>query len=167
MEPEELIEIILKGEDSNYEFKSNISHGSNLVKEVIAFSNSQGGVILIGLNDDGEIEGLSSDDIKWLNQLLPNLASDNIRPSITLNAQNVSLAEGLVMVISVPEGVNKPYMDNDTSIYVRNGARSQKLRSREEIQRTFQSAGLIQADATPVASSSLADLDAQYFEYFF
>ncbi len=167
MEPEELTEIIFKGEDSNYEFKSNIRHVSYLVPEVIAFSNSQGGVILIGVNDDGEIEGLSSDDIKRLNLLLPNLASENIRPPITLNTQNVSLAEGLVMIVSVPEGANKPYMDNNTSIYVRNGARSQKLRSREEIQRIFQSSGLIQADATPVSSSSLADLDLQYFETFF
>ncbi len=167
MEPEELIEIILNGEDSNHEFKSNIRHGSKLVPEVIAFSNSEGGVILIGVNDDGEIAGLSGDDIKRLNQLLPNLASDNIRPPVRLNTQNVSLAEGLVMVVSVPEGTSKPYMDNNTSIYIRNGASSQKLRSREEIQRIFQSSGLVQADATPVNSSSLVDLDVKYFETFF
>lgn len=167
MEPNKLIEIILRGEDSRHEFKSNVTNALSLAQEMIAFCNSNGGLILIGVNDDGEVNGLTLDDVKRLNQLVPNVASDHIRPPISVNTELITLDEGLVMVVSTPEGTSKPYMDNNTSIYTRNGASKQKLRSREEIQRIFQSSGLVQADSIPVKGSSIVDIDNDFFEDFF
>ena len=167
MEPEELKQIINNGEDSHHEFKSNITKGINLAKEMIAFSNKQGGKIFIGISDEGQIEGLTQDDIKRLNQLVPNSVTDHIRPPIIIDTQNINFENGLVMIVSVPEGSNKPYMDNNSSIFIRNGASTQKLQTREEIQLIFQSAGLIHADGIPVKGSTLADINTEFFESFF
>ncbi|MCY4246626.1 MAG: ATP-binding protein, partial [Chloroflexi bacterium] len=167
MEPEELRQIINNGEDSKNEFKSNITKGISLAKEMIAFSNKKGGNIYIGITDEGEIEGLTQDDVRRLNQLIPNSVTDHIRPPIIVDTQNLNFENGLVMVVSVPEGSNKPYMDNNSSIYIRNGASTQKLQTREEIQRIFQSAGLIHADGIPVKGSTMADINTEIFESFF
>jgi len=167
LEPEELRQIINNGEDSKNEFKSNITKGISLAKEMIAFSNKKGGNIYIGITDEGEIEGLTQDDVRRLNQLIPNSVTDHIRPPIIVDTQNLNFENGLVMVVSVPEGSNKPYMDNNSSIYIRNGASTQKLQTREEIQRIFQSAGLIHADGIPVKGSTMADINTEIFESFF
>lgn len=57
----ELQEIIDNGENSAIEFKTIDVRASDLEREMIAFSNSQGGVILLGINDDGVASGLTND----------------------------------------------------------------------------------------------------------
>ncbi len=74
-ETEEILELIKKGEDEHVEFKSTIrmnlfskKPGKEIelawLKSVVAFCNSNGGAILIGVNDDGEILGLEADLFK-------------------------------------------------------------------------------------------------------
>ena len=53
MEAAELIELVNKGEDSKAQFKSNVNNETSLAREMVAFSNSGGGRILIGVDDDG------------------------------------------------------------------------------------------------------------------
>jgi ATP-dependent DNA helicase RecG len=74
---------------------------------------------------------------------------------------------GTVLVLSIAEGVNKPYMDKNGAIWVKNGSDKRRATSREELQRLFQQAGLVHADETPVAGLSAGDLDLPYFEAFF
>ena len=167
MEPEELKQIINNGEDSHHAFKTNITKGITLAREIIAFGNKQGGKIFIGVNDKGEIEGLTQDDVRRLNQLVPNTITNHIRPPIIVDTQNLNFENGLVMVVSVPEGSNKPYMDNNSSIYIRNGASTQKLQTREEIQLIFQTDGLVHADCIQVKGSKIADINTEIFESFF
>ena len=53
METQELLGIIANGEDSKHQFKATINNVNSLASEMAAFSNSRGGHILIGVNDDG------------------------------------------------------------------------------------------------------------------
>jgi ATP-dependent DNA helicase RecG len=63
------------------------------------------------LNDDGSISGISSGDVQRINQLLSNVASQNIRPSINPLTELLTLDQGMILVIDVPKGINKPYQD--------------------------------------------------------
>lgn len=63
------------GEDSTRQFKVNIKSGDSLAAEMVAFSNSNGGTIFIGVDDDGNAVGLSIQDVKRINQLISNTAS--------------------------------------------------------------------------------------------
>lgn len=72
-----------------------------------------------------------------------------------------------MLVLSIAEGVNKPYMDKNGVIWVKNGSDKRRATSREELQRLFQQAGLVHADETPVAGLSAGDVDMPYFETFF
>lgn len=71
------------------------------------------------------------------------------------------------MVVTVPDGVSKPYMDNSGAIWVKSGADKRKVTSREEIQRIYQTAGLIHGDGIPTSGLTLADLNIDYFKDFF
>jgi len=167
METVELLAILAHGEDSQHQFKKNITNADSLAAEMVAFSNGVGGRIFIGVNDDGTIAGLSSVDIRRLNQLVANTASQNVEPAINPVTINVETEHGLVMVIEVPTGISKPYQDKNGAFWVKNGADKRKATSREEIQRIFQTANLLHADEIPVSGLTEADLDHDYFRAFF
>ncbi len=167
MEAQELLSIIAAGEDSKNQFKADIARPESLAQEMVALSNSQGGSIFIGVTDTGEIAGLSRSDIGRLNQLVSNAATDHVRPSISPMTINVPLSEGLVIVVSVAEGVSKPYMDKNLHVYVKSGADKRKVTAREELLRMFQSAALVHADSLPVDGASAANIDEKFFGSFF
>lgn len=134
---------------------------------MVAFSNSGGGSIFIGVSNDGTFTGLGREDIGRLNQLVSNAASQQVRPPINPQTENISTPEGLVMRVVVPDGISKPYMDKNGVIWVKSGADKRKATSREEIQRLYQSAGLIHGDEIPVPGMTVSDLDVDYFKAFF
>ncbi len=164
METTELIEALSCGEDSRHQFKENFTNADALAAEIVAFSNTAGGQIFIGVQNDGTVLGLSHADIDRLNQLISNSASQNVRPPVNPLTENVPHPNGTVMVVTVAEGVSKPYMDKNGAIWVKNGSDKRRATSREEIQRLFQQAGLVHADETPVAGLGAGDVDQLYFE---
>ena len=62
MKKNELKTIALKGEDSRLQFKQDIRNVDAIAAEMVAFSNSEGGHILIGVTDTGELEGVPRPD---------------------------------------------------------------------------------------------------------
>lgn len=166
MEAKELLEILARGEDGKHQFKSNFANVDSIASEMVAFSNSGGGQIFIGINDNGAPVGLTKEDVGRLNQMVSNAASQSVRPPINPITENVQLSEGLVMVLTVLDGIRKPYMDNNGSIWIKSGADKRKVTAQEEMQRMFQSAGLIHADEVPANGLTVADLDLDYFRDF-
>ena len=74
----EISKLIELGEDSKTQFKQNIHSPDKLAQEMIAFSNASGGKILIGIQDNGQIRGISTKDIHRLNQMVSNVSTNNI-----------------------------------------------------------------------------------------
>ena len=167
MEALKLFELIKQGEDSTCQFKKNVTNTDSLAADMVAFSNGLGGKMLIGVNDDGSIAGLSDDDIRRLNQLISNTASQNVQPAINPLTKNIITDNGLVMLIDIPSGINKPYQDKNGVFWVKSGADKRKATSREEIQRLFQKSNLLHADEMPVVGTTITDLDIDYFKDFF
>src|ERR1700726_904768 len=66
----ELKKIISRGEDSQHQFKEDFRNGDSLAAEMVAFSNSRGGSIFIGVSNKGDLIGLSSKDVDRINQLI-------------------------------------------------------------------------------------------------
>ncbi|MBL6986852.1 MAG: putative DNA binding domain-containing protein [Methylobacter sp.] len=167
METEELLSIIANGEDSKHQFKADFTNANAVAAEMVAFSNSKGGFLVIGVKDDGSISGLDSSDMARLNQLISNAASQSVRPPINPITENIALPAGMVMVVTVDQGISKPYMDNQGFIWVKSGSDKRKVTAREELQRMYQEAALVHADEIPVPGTSVADLDKEFFESFF
>ena len=167
METIKLLEILSRGEDSLHQFKKNIRNADSLAAEMVAFSNGTGGKIFIGVGDDGGVTGLSTEDVRRLNQLIANAASQGVKPAINPVSENIMTTQGLVILIDVPAGINKPYQDKDGVFWVKSGSDKRRATSREEIQRMFQQSNLLHADVLPVQGISVADLDLDYFKHFF
>ena len=167
METAELLETIARGEDSRHQFKSDVTNATALGAEIVAFANAKGGQIFIGIADNGTPQPLSAAGVRRLNELIANASANCVRPSINPLSENVPVSGGVVMVVTILEGLNKPYMDNTGAIWVKSGSDKRRITSREEMQRMFQAMQLIHADDVPVPGSSAADIDLTYFAAFF
>jgi ATP-dependent DNA helicase RecG len=167
MEIVDLIEMLSRGEDTRHQFKANVANAAALASELVAMSNTAGGIILIGVDDAGIVRGLSSDDIHRLNQLISNAASQNVRPPIAVQTNNIEHPKGLVLAITVANGLSKPYCDDQGAFWVKNGADKRRVTAREELQRMFQDVGLVHADEAPVAGQGVGELARDYFVDFF
>lgn len=158
--------LIDRGEDGQLQFKADITNVNALAAEMVAFSNSMGGTIVIGIKDDGVSAGLTREDMGRLNQLLANAASQSVRPPVNPQTENVVTPQGLVMVVHIPVGISKPYMDNNGLIWVKSGSDKRKVTAREEVQRMYQSAGLMHGDEIPAKGLTVQHLDKDYFAAF-
>lgn len=102
---------------------------SDLKKEIVAFANTNGGIIYIGVQDSGEIVGLDNPD--FVIQQISNSLRDSIRPDVSIFT-NIELLhkEGKFLIkLTVGQGTKKPYYLSDkglkpTGVYVRSGTTS-------------------------------------------
>lgn len=167
METVELLEIVGRGEDSRHQFKADVTNAVSLGAEMAAFSNSDGGMIFIGVGDDGTAHGLGAPDVHRINQLIGNAASTHVHPAVNPLTENVQVATGVVIVVTIANGIAKPYTDNQGVIWVKSGSDKRRVTAREEMQRMFQAAQLVHADEVPVQGSSIADIELDYFRRFY
>ena len=167
METTELLEIASRGEDSKHQFKLEATNASALAQEIVAFANSGGGQIFIGIADDGSAVGLTAAQVGTVNQLIGNASTTCVRPSINVTSENVTVQTGVVVVVTVPDGLGKPYQDNAGAFWVKSASDKRKVTAREEIQRMFQNALLVHGDDVVVPGTSLADVDLDVFRDFF
>ena len=159
--------IIKLGESSKVQFKERLPHLDSLANELIAFSNSQGGIIIFGVNDKtGTLNGLSFNEIQNINQQLINVASQKVYPPIYLTTNTVTIDNNQLVVATVNEGLSKPYKDSNGTIYVKNGSDKRKVTSNDEIARLLGSRSLL-ADETEIFGSNLKDLDIRLFSEYF
>ena len=127
MNKRELGFIIQTGEGIKTELKESFD-SKNLAKDIVAFANSEGGKIFIGISDLGEIKG-----VKITNKLKSEIQdiARNCDPPATISIEEIDN----FLVINAKEGTNEPYMCS-TGFFLRQGSNSQKL-STEEIREFF------------------------------
>ena len=111
-------------ENERMEYKSQLT--DDIYKEVIAFTNTDGGVIYIGIDDQGNVTGIDNVDETYTR--LTNGIRDAIQPDVTMFVRYV-LQENKVIRIEVGEGSYKPYYLKGkglkpAGVYVRQGATS-------------------------------------------
>ena len=83
MTEEELKDLCLCGETTKVQFKEAFTSQKEIAKEMIAFANTKGGVILFGVEDkSGKLVGLSYDEIQTISRELGNTANEQVRPTI-------------------------------------------------------------------------------------
>ncbi|GHV69811.1 transcriptional regulator [Spirochaetia bacterium] len=167
MNEQEILKIISGGECSKVQFKERLPHIDNLAHEIIAFSNSQGGLIIFGINDKtGKINGLSFGEIREINQQLVNAASQKIYPPVYLTTETIHVDNEALVVARIEEGTGKPYKDASGIIYTKNGSDKRKITSNNELARLLGSGGFLSADEMSVLGSSIEDIDLDQFNSF-
>jgi len=143
------------GEGQFIEFKE--SFDKSLAKEIVAFANASGGVILLGITDTGQIKGIEISN--RLKSQIQDIAY-NCDPSIILSVAYVAN----VLVVEVLEGRNKPYSCS-TGFFMRMGANAQKM-SRDEILALSVKSGKIRFDEQICSNFDWKDFDDEKFTYY-
>lgn len=161
-------ELLSKGETSSIQFKSNISNEHSVAQEMVAFANSKGGTILIGVDDKTwDVTGLTDHDIRRLTNLLVNASNEHIKPPLFIETETVIINSKKVIAVAVPEGNDKPYKDKDGIIFLKNGANKRKVTNNEEILRLLSKGRHLFADELPVNQATIADINKDKFSDFF
>lgn len=162
-----LREELLKGEDSTRQFKRQIDGQDHLAKEIVAFLNTRGGRIFVGVDDDGSIVGMTAEAVLSLANTTSNTCSQSINPPSSVLTYNVPTAEGMVIIIEVPDGADKPYQDKDKQFWIKKGADKRRVTERSELRRLFQGGHVTYADASAVPGTHLTDLDLAALRSFY
>ncbi len=111
-------------ETENIEYKSQFTE--DIYKEVIAFANTDGGIVYVGIDDNGNVVGLTDVDQEYTR--ITNGIRDAIMPDVTMFVR-FTVQENKVVRITVNEGSNRPYYLKGkglkpSGVYVRQGASS-------------------------------------------
>jgi ATP-dependent DNA helicase RecG len=152
------------GEGYNVEFKISVPQKvRELAEEICAFANSAGGYLLIGIDDNNRVVGEAIDNKK---RSAIQDAIGKISPHIEVKIYPVDVDGKTVWVIDVPSGQRKPYLLSG-SIYIREGANTQKQTDAEEVRASFQQANSIFFDEVPCRKFNIAgDLDTEFIRDF-
>jgi ATP-dependent DNA helicase RecG len=146
----ELRKLIAGGEDSRLQFKADVNNADALAAEMVAFANSEGGRIVIGVGNDGQIAGLSRSAVDRINQLISNAASQHVRSPLSPLTENVAVGtDQVVIVATIPKGIDKPYFVHSGVIWLKSGADKRRVNSKEELRRLFQMTDQFHADELP------------------
>ena len=127
---------IQKGESQTLEFKEQLPKGQQVAKTLIAFANTSGGKLVVGVSDDRQLVGIQDDIFELQDQItsmINELCMPNILPYIYIeNIQGIEL-----LVIEVSRGSLLPYylkpQGKAQGTYIRLGA-SNRVASPEYIQ---------------------------------
>ncbi len=166
MNPNNILAQIALGEDSTRQFKADVKNADALASEMAAFANTNGGTIFIGVADEGSAPGLSGQDVARINQLISNAASQLVRSPLAVPTENVMLENGrIVIVLTVPKGIDKPYFDKNGVIWLKAGADKRRVNSKEELRRLFQFTHQFHADELPT-KAGIDKLDKLRFRDF-
>ncbi|MDI6812146.1 MAG: putative DNA binding domain-containing protein [Desulfitobacteriaceae bacterium] len=162
----ELLEIIRNGEGSGIEFKRDDVRAESLAKEIVALVNFKGGRIILGVDDDGQIAGITKPNLE---EWVMNICTNYVHPRIIPYYEEIVVDNHKVAVITIDMGISKPYVvrhNHREDIYVRIGSTS-RLASREEQARLFQSGGILHVETLPVPRTSFGSLDQRRLEDYF
>jgi ATP-dependent DNA helicase RecG len=158
----ELLELIANGEGSGVEFKRDDVRPEQLAKEIVALANFQGGMVLLGVEDDGTITGVQRQNLEeWV---MDTVFGRYVHPMILPFFETVQVDDQRrVAVVSLTQGTAKPYVvrhRDREEIYVRAGSISRKA-SREQQARLFALGGMLHPELLPVSGTGVADLDLE------
>lgn len=163
----ELLEMIRNGENSGVDFKRDVIQNHDLAKELVAFANFQGGVVLLGVEDDGSISGITRDKLE---EWVMTACRDKVRPGLIPFYGVVKDVEPGkdVAVVRVSRGfdVQTVWHNNKNAYYIRVGTQSREP-SPEELSRLFQQRGTFRAELRPVSGAVFADLDLRRLKDYF
>ena len=155
----ELQELIKNGENSGVEFKRDEIHPEQLAKEIVAFANFRGGRVLLGVENDGKISGITRPQLEeWVMTAISGRVTPQIIPFYEVVETD---GDKRVAIVSVESGANKPYAVRDgdrLDFFIRVGSESRRT-DRDTLRRLFQASENIHFEVTPVSGVTWEHFD--------
>jgi len=160
-----LLNLIAAGESETVEFKREMDRAERLAKEFVALANRQGGVVLIGVDDDHTVYGVTLQP--GYEEWIANVGAQKIDPPLPLTCKEGTVQGKTVLVVHVHRGPHKPHCvregEHKCTVYIRHGTTSRPA-TREEIGSLYQESGELDFDLSLVPNATLADLNMDLIE---
>ena len=103
-----LKELVKSGENITVEFKLKANHPEKIIKEIVAFANTEGGRLIIGVDDDGQMKGLKFSEEEEFT--LVRAIEKQCSPPISYSINYVILPNFReVLIFDIPKSVNRPH----------------------------------------------------------
>lgn len=105
---QELTDLVARGEGLHVEFKRKLPEWDKLVREIVAFANTEGGFLLIGVDDDGTMCGVR--DAQEVEEAFALNVSAYVHPPVPCHVSTVALSpKRAVVVVDVPPSPDRPH----------------------------------------------------------
>lgn len=126
--------LVRGGESDSIEFKVQIAKNSdNIAIAAVAFANQMGGTIFVGVDDEGQIIGISGENIK---ETSANILRHRCEPPLDFGIQEATVQEKQIFVVTMSQGKDRPYQVKDRGFYIRTGATNRHI-LRYELDRIY------------------------------
>ena len=122
-----IAEAIAAGEGPRLDFKRDLSSPKSVLKDIVAFANTAGGMVVVGVEDDGSVLGVS--DPLREEERLSSMISDGIEPQLLPEIYAVSHGEQELLVVEVahhPAPFNLRAEGPERGVFVRLGSTSRR-----------------------------------------
>lgn len=170
----EILKLIENRENSYVEFKEDSVDNKKIAREIIGFSNHKGGIIFLGVDDNGNVVGMTRTNNE---ERIMNICHDIVKPRIIPSYYEMKIGDAMIGVIEIENGCNKPYyMEEQVKIegktkaktvkfyYARYGSTTREVMDRDELQRLFQASQHIHFEVIPASYAKIDDLDLNAIE---
>ena len=105
-----IYQLIKQGEHQQQDFKFEISDARKIAKSLSAFSNTDGGRLLVGVKDNGKIAGVRSEEEIYMIEAAAKLYS---KPEVHCNMHLYEIEGHQVLEVVIPKGESAPYYAKD------------------------------------------------------
>lgn len=153
-------QMIENGENLYVEFKKEIN--KSFAEEVVSFLNTEGGTILIGVDDKGEVIGIN----KNLEEIIMNICRDSVIPAITPKYLEHVYKDKKIAIVDIERGNNKPYYTISNKYYIRVGS-TKRIATKDELLRLFEASGAFHFDISGATKTGIKDLNIDEIRDYF
>lgn len=91
--------LISEGEHQQLDFKFEISDAAKIARSLVAFANTDGGKLLIGVKDNGVMRGIRSDEEKYM---LENAAQSYCQPEVEFTTKEWAIDDKVILEVDIP-----------------------------------------------------------------
>jgi ATP-dependent DNA helicase RecG len=162
MNMNDLQQLILQGEGQQLEFKRSLAELETAARSVAAFANADGGIVLLGVRDSGEIVGVEVGE--HTKERLSTAITDSTDPIVYPSIEIIPVAGKAVVAIKVEASENRPHLCKGRA-YKRVGATDAQL-SRDEYEKLLLMRATAVYDRQPILSTRFFDLDEERIHWY-
>lgn len=166
MKRRELLDLIEEGENLTCEFKRKFSTSEKIAREMIAFANTKGGYLIIGVDDDKEIVGVESE--KSEADLIYDVAKNFCEPPLDVTIDYIEVKGKEVLVVKIFESEKKPHRIQDylNEIDINNSVITVRVNDKS-IQASKEMIRILKAQSSPMSLKkySIGSNEKAVFEF--
>ncbi|MYC96534.1 MAG: transcriptional regulator [Caldilineaceae bacterium SB0661_bin_32] len=162
----ELVEKVHLGEDSTIEFKRQLPRRDSLADEIAAFANARGGVILMGVDDNGEIVGLGQRNLDQSEKTVVEVCRDSIEPQVSIFTEKLRFDGKVLLKVDIPRSL---FVHKSPGGYLARQGSSKREMPTDQLARLLQSrsqARIISFDEQVVPNTTRNTLHKDFYQRF-